>query len=220
MINELLGMSSTQMLELTRLEVNLINEMKPVVLQPKWGFDAIDSQNVNYQNAFDLIDQFEDERMVDRFTTEATHKPILLKFDKIHNYNKLHCNITHKTNDIYKEYSKDIIKQIPEEVMELLQSGYFRLDISFYIINRNQDLDNLDEAFNEMVVGNFKKAIIDSIFKSAKRNDNSIKEMSTKISKSFTDFEFILLRVTRLSEYQVYQDPLLAEFLQCGGEIK
>lgn len=220
MINNLLAMTPREMLELTKLEINEINSIKPVVVQPKWGFDTVDEECVNYKNAFDLIDQFEDERMIDRFTTEATHIPVLLKFDKIHNYNKLHCNITHTRTGIYEGYSEDIIKQIPEHVIKLLESGYFKLDISFYIINRNQDLDNLDEAFTEMVVGNFKKAIIDTVFKKANRNDNTIKEMSTKISKSFTDFEFILLRVTRLSEYQIYQDPLLAEFLQCGGIIK
>lgn len=219
MVN-LLEMSPREVMELTRLEINEINTTKPVITMPKWGFDEVEDGTVNYQNAFDLIDQFEDERMIDLFTTEATHMPVLLKFKKLHNYNKLHCNTTHKTNKIYEDYSKEIIEQIPEHVTELLQSGFFRLDISFYIKNINQDLDNLDEAFTEMVLGNYKKAIIDTLFKKANRNDNSIKEMGTKISKSFTDFEFILLRITRLSKYQTYQDPLLAEFLQSGGIIK
>lgn len=219
---ELSSLTSLEVLELIKLEVLKLKGIPTKVYTEKTGFESD-----NEVDAFELIEESRTRKYNNFFnTTKKISKIHKIAVSKIHNYNDMNdLKIIKKAdkyikvyekNDTYIKYSNEISKSLENanDILEILkESDYIKLNITFFVNYTQKDLDNLEEGFFNVLVNNYKKAFIDSLFNKVQRSDNCVKDIHCKIAKNHeSNQEFILLEVESLTQDEIDYSDMLKRF--------
>jgi len=219
---ELINLSSAQIFDLIKKEINEIKGTPSKVFVEKTGFESD-----NLVDAYELIEETKEIKYNNFFnTTKKISKIHKINVSKIHNYNDMNeVKIIKKDNKYIKVYEKNetyykYYKEINEslsnasDILDILtNSDYIKINLTFFINYTQKDLDNLEEGFYNVLVNNYKKAFIDSIFNKIQRSDNCIKDINSKVCKNYeSNDEYILLEVESLTQDEIDFSDMLRRY--------